>query len=200
MKVSREKAAANRERIVEVAGKLLRQRGFDGIGVADLMKAAGLTHGGFYGHFKSKDDLAAQACRRALAHSSQKWARQVEISTGDARAELIKRYLSEAHRDTAGSGCVLASLGADAGRQGRAIRQALTEGLGALVDVLTKLAPGRSQVAKRKQALADMAQMVGAMVLARAVDDPALSKEILEAAIADRVTAAQDANRARVST
>src|SRR3981081_147115 len=87
MKVSREQAAANRERIVEVAGKLFRERGFDGIGVADLMKAAGLTHGGFYGHFKSKDDLAAQACGRVLAHSSQRWVRRAEVSAGDARAE-----------------------------------------------------------------------------------------------------------------
>jgi TetR/AcrR family transcriptional repressor of nem operon len=191
MKVSREQAAANRERIVEVAGKLFRERGFDGIGVADLMQAAGLTHGGFYGHFKSKEDLAAQACSRALARSSQKWARRVELSAGDARAALIKQYLSEAHRDASRSGCVLAALGSDAGRQGRPIRQALTEGLGSLVDILTKLASGRSRAAKRKQALADMAQMVGAIVLARAVDDPALSKEILDAAIADRVTAAQ---------
>jgi TetR/AcrR family transcriptional regulator, transcriptional repressor for nem operon len=198
MKVSREQAAANRERIIEVAGKLFRERGFDGIGVADLMKAAGLTHGGFYGHFKSKDDLAAQACRRALADSSQKWARRVDMAAGNVRAELIKRYLSEAHRDAAGGGCVLAALGSDAGRQGRAIRHALTDGLASLVDVLTRLAPGRSQAAKRKRALADMAQMVGAMVLARAVDDPGLSKEILEAAIADRVAAAQDTNRASV--
>jgi TetR/AcrR family transcriptional repressor of nem operon len=187
MKVSREQAAANRERIVEVAGKLFREHGFDGIGVADLMKAAGLTHGGFYGHFKSKDDLAAQACGRALARSSQRWVRRAEESAGDARAELIKQYLSEAHRDASGSGCVLAALGSDAGRQGRAIRRALTEGLGSLVDVLAKLAPSRSRAAKRQQALADMAQMVGAMVLARAIDDPTLSKEILDAAIADLV-------------
>jgi TetR/AcrR family transcriptional regulator, transcriptional repressor for nem operon len=200
MKVSREQAAANRERIIEVAGKLFRERGFDGIGVADLMKAAGLTHGGFYGHFKSKDDLAAQACRHALAQSSQKWARRTDVAAGDPRAELIKRYLTGAHRDAAGSGCVLAALGSDVGRQGRAVRQAMTEGLGSLVDVLTKLAPGRSRSARRRQALADVAQMVGAMVLARAVDDPALSNEILDAAIADRITAAQDTNRARVST
>src|SRR3979490_1853008 len=118
MKVSREQAAANRERVVEVAGKLFRERGFDGIGVADLMQAAGLTHGGFYGHFKSKDDLAAQACSRGPGRPSQKWARRAELSAGDARAELIKQYLSEAHRDASGNGCVLAALGSDAGRQG----------------------------------------------------------------------------------
>jgi TetR/AcrR family transcriptional repressor of nem operon len=187
MKASREQAAANRERIVEVAGKLFREHGFDGIGVADLMKAAGLTHGGFYGHFKSKDDLAAQACGRALARSSQKM--------GPPRRGVCRRCACRAHQAVPERGasrcvrerCVLAALGSDAGRQGRAIRQALTEGLGSLVGVLTKLAPGRSRAAKRKQALADMAQMVGAMVLARAVDEPTLSKEILDAAIADLV-------------
>src|SRR5712671_3353842 len=87
MKVSREQAAANLERIVEVAGKLFRERGFDGIGVADLMKAAGLTHGGFYGHFKSKDDLAAEACSRAMARASERWAALARTSRGDPRAE-----------------------------------------------------------------------------------------------------------------
>jgi TetR/AcrR family transcriptional repressor of nem operon len=190
MKVSREQAAANRERIVEVAGKLFREKGFDGIGVADLMKAAGMTHGGFYGHFKSKDDLAAQACGRALARTSERWSALARSSRGDPRRELVKRYLTEAHRDASGKGCVLAALGSEAGRQRRAIRQAFRQGLASLVDILTKIAPGRSRAARRKRALADMAQMVGAMVLARAVGDPAASKEILDAAISDLARAA----------
>jgi TetR/AcrR family transcriptional repressor of nem operon len=190
MKVSRERAAANRERIVEVAGKLFRENGFDGIGVADLMKAAGMTHGGFYGHFKSKDDLAAQACGRALARTSERWSALARRSRGDPRGELVKQYLTEAHRGASGKGCVLAALGSDAGRQGRAIRQAFGQGLASLVDILTKIAPGRSRAARRKKALADLAQMVGAMVLARAVGDPALSKEILDAAISDLAMAA----------
>ena len=190
MKVSREQAAANRERIVEVAGKLFRENGFDGIGVADLMQAAGLTHGGFYGHFKSKDDLAGEACSRAMARAAEKWAAVARMSPGDARAEIVKQYLTESHRAGSGRGCLLAALGSDAGRQGRPIRRAFREGLGSLVDVLAKAAPGRSSAAKRKQALADMAQMVGAMVLARAVDDRTLAKEILDAAISDLTTAA----------
>jgi TetR/AcrR family transcriptional regulator, transcriptional repressor for nem operon len=183
MKVSREQAAANRERIVEVAGKLFRESGFDGIGVADLMKAAGLTHGGFYGHFKSKDDLAAEACSRAIARASEEWAALARMPRGDARAEIVKQYLTESHCDRPGKGCLLAALGSDVWRQGRAIRRAFREGLGSLVDVLAKVAPGRSSAVKRKQALVDMAQMVGAMVLARAVDDRTLAKEILDAAI-----------------
>ena len=190
MKVSREQAAANRERIVEVAGKLFRENGFDGIGVTDLMKAAGLTHGGFYGHFKSKDDLAAEACSRTMARASERWATLARTSPGDARAEIVKQYLTESHCDGPGKGCLLAALGSDAGRQGRAIRRAFKEGLGSLVDILAKLAPGRSSARKRKQALADMAQMVGAMVLARAVDDRTLAKEILDAAISDLAPAA----------
>ena len=190
MKVSREQAAANRERIVEVAGKLFRENGFDGIGVTDLMKAAGLTHGGFYGHFRSKDDLAAEACSRTMARASERWAALARTAPGAARAEIVKQYLTESHCDGPGKGCLLAALGSDAGRQGRAIRRAFKEGLGSLVDILAKLAPGRSSARKRKQALADMAQMVGAMVLARAVDDRTLAKEILDAAISELTPAA----------
>lgn len=185
MKVTREQAAANRERIIEVAGKLFRENGFDGIGVADLMQAAGLTHGGFYGHFKSKDDLAAQACSRAMARALEKWAALARLPRGDARAEIVKQYLTESHCDGPGNGCLFAALGSDVGRQGRAIRRAFRKGLESQVDVLGKVAPSRSRAAKRKQALADMAQMVGAMVLARAVDDRTLAKEILDAAVSD---------------
>ena len=117
MKVSREQAAANRERIVEVAGKLFRENGFDGIGVADLMKAAGLTHGGFYGHFKSKDDLAGEACSRAMARASEKWAALARMPRGDPRAEIVKRYLTESHCDGPGAGCLFAALGLSAGLQ-----------------------------------------------------------------------------------
>lgn len=185
MKVSREQAAANRERIIEVAGKLFRENGFDGIGVADLMQAAGLTHGGFYGHFKSKDDLAAQACSRVMARALEKWTALARLPRGDARAEIVKAYLTESHCDGPGNGCLFAALGSDVGRQGRAIRRAFRKGLESQVDVLGKVAPSRSRAAKRKQALADMAQMVGAMVLARAVDDRTLAKEILDAAVSD---------------
>src|SRR5215475_8992823 len=99
MKVTREQFAANREKIVQVASTLFRKHGFEGIGVADIMKAAGLTHGGFYGHFKSKEDLAAEACTRALARAAEKWAALARMPRGDARAEIVKQYMTESHRD-----------------------------------------------------------------------------------------------------
>src|SRR5262252_762175 len=107
MRVSREQAAANRERIIETAGELFRSKGFSGIGVADIMKAAELTHGGFYGHFASKDDLVAQASRRSMQRSAQNWRKLVAESGGDAFATLLTRYLSPRHRDDPGQGCAL---------------------------------------------------------------------------------------------
>ena len=100
MRVSREKAAENRERIIEVASKLFRERGFDGIGVADLMKSAGLTHGGFYGNFESKDDLILQACTRALEQSLDALKKAVEHGGKDALNNIATAYLSPAHRDS----------------------------------------------------------------------------------------------------
>jgi len=181
MRVSREQAAENRARIVAVAATLFRQKGFDGIGVADIMQAAALTHGGFYGHFKSKDDLAAQASRAALATSVAKW-EEIAAAEGDTSyAALVASYLRPAHRDHAGKGCALTALGGDAARQGKPLRAAFREGLTRLVDILAAAVPG-TKAARRRRALAAMSQMVGAIVLARAVDDAALSDEILAAA------------------
>ena len=180
MKVSRERAAENRERIVEIASRLFRERGFDGIGVADLMKSAGLTHGGFYGHFDSKEDLMAQACARALEGSLSKWRERIEANPDNPLAALAALYLSGAHRDQPGTGCALAALGAEAARHEPPVRHALTDGLRAFIDLLGGVLPGRSKAARREKALATFAGMVGAVVLARAVDDPALGEEILQ--------------------
>ncbi|MGP0094332.1 MAG: TetR/AcrR family transcriptional regulator [Xanthobacteraceae bacterium] len=184
MRVSREQAAENRERILDVAAKLFRERGFDGIGVADLMRSAGLTHGGFYGHFASKEDLAAQACARALGRSAEAWTRLVEQGTRGPMAAIATSYLSAKHRDHPGSGCLLAAVGADVPRQGSSVRRAVTEGLLRLIEPLTRIVPGRSPAVKRERALATMASLVGALVLARAVDDEAFSEEILKATAA----------------
>jgi TetR/AcrR family transcriptional regulator, transcriptional repressor for nem operon len=181
VRVSREQAAKNRERIVQVAAKLFRERGFDGIGVADLMKAAGLTHGGFYGHFASKEDLAAEACGRALDGSLQKWSAEVEQAPNKALSKIVNAYLSEAHRDGPGSGCLVAALGSDLGRQARPIRRVATEGIRALVEQLMQLVPGKSKSARRRKALCDFAAMVGAVTISRAVDDPQLSEDVLDA-------------------
>jgi len=180
MRVSREQAAANREKVLHAAGTLFRRHGFDGISVVDIMKRAGLTHGGFYGHFPSKDDLAAEACARVLGREG--W---VERMTGTASPSLdtfVRTYLSPRHRDDPGHGCLLAAVGSDVARQPRSVRRAFTEGLRTRLDVLLGLMPGRSPALRRQKALATMAGLVGALMLSRAVDDPALSDEILEAA------------------
>jgi len=182
MKVSREQVALNRERIVETAARLFRQKGYDGIGVADLMKSAGLTHGGFYGHFASKEDLLAEATAHAFKSSVERWRGKAAQAPETAMASIGESYLSEIHRDQPELGCSITSLGADIARLGPKVRQALTEGAKAQIGVLEELVPGADGEAKRKQALATYAAMVGAIVLARAVDDEALSVEILEAA------------------
>jgi TetR/AcrR family transcriptional repressor of nem operon len=185
MRVSREEAAANRARIIAVASNLFREKGFNGIGVADIMQAADLTHGGFYGHFKSKDDLAVEACQAAMAKSASVWNQKVADAPDQPLEALCKEYLSPRKRDEAKRGCCFAVLGADAARQGKPVRAAFAAGLKPLIDILMKSVPGASKAARRRKALAAMSQLVGAMVLARAVDDPALSDEILAAAKAE---------------
>jgi TetR/AcrR family transcriptional regulator, transcriptional repressor for nem operon len=179
VRVTREQAAAHREKILDVAGTLFRERGFDGIGVADIMKQAGLTHGGFYGHFKSKDDLAAEITGRVLGRPG--WLERLTGTPKPSFAEVVREYLSPRHREDAGRGCLLAALGSDVVRQPRSVRRAFTDGLRLRVKVLQELLPGRS-AARRQKALATMAGLVGALILARAVDDPQLSDEILDAA------------------
>lgn len=194
MKVSREQAAENRTRIIETASRLFRERGVDGIGVADLMKAAGLTHGGFYGHFASKEDLVAQACDRALAGSQAEWERLIAAHPDDPLAAITARYLSAAHRDKPGQGCVFSALGNDVARQGPPIRGKITQGLRDLAETLARIIPGKSKAARREKALATFASMVGGLMLARSVDDPVLSDEIL-AAVSASVTASTASDR-----
>ena len=175
MRVSREQAAANRERIVEAAARLFRECGFDGVGVDAIMKEAGLTHGGFYGHFGSKDDLAAEALTRALARETEKLGGTTDLDA------FVQAYLSERHCADRGGGCALAALGADLAREGKGVRRVLTEHMGARLKWLEKLFRG-PEARRRKRAIATLSGLIGALTLARAVDDPALSKDILAAA------------------
>jgi TetR/AcrR family transcriptional repressor of nem operon len=195
--VSREKAAEHRDRIIDAAGALFRAKGFGGIGVADIMKAADLTHGGFYGHFASKDDLVGEASRRIMARAAANWTKLVEAAPDNPYAALLEHYLSPRHRDDPGRGCAFAALGNDAARSGKIVRKAFAEGLAPLIDILAQSIPGKSipgksiagkstpsksKAARRRKAVAAMATLVGALTLARAVEGRPLSDEMLEAA------------------
>jgi TetR/AcrR family transcriptional repressor of nem operon len=175
MRVSREKAEENRELIVEAAARLFREHGFDGVGVDAIMKAAGLTHGGFYGHFESKGDLATEAVTRALAGATERLSSYADLGS------FVNGYLSDSHCADRGGGCLLAALGSDIVREGKGVRRVLNRHVAAHLDWLADLLQG-TKAARRKRAIATLSGLVGALTLARAVDDPALSKEILAAA------------------
>src|ERR1700674_5309917 len=125
VRVTRKQATANRERVLDVAGTLFRERGFDGIGVADIMKRAGLTHGGFYGQFASKDDLAAEATARVLGKAG--WQERLTGKAKPSFSDVVRAYLSSRHRGRRGTGFLLSALGSDAARQPRAVRRAFTD-------------------------------------------------------------------------
>ena len=181
MRVTREQAAKTRRRIIKAAGRLFRQRGLEGVGVADIMQKVGLTHGGFYGHFASKADLAVEACTTALIENVAGFVPKDDHGDAEPLAAVIDAYLSPEHRKNAGNGCVFAALGSDAGRSPLPLRHAFAEGLQAYISAIAQTIPGRSMSEKRQKAVATMAGLVGAMVLARAVDDPSLSDEVLRA-------------------
>ena len=171
MKVSREQMAENRRRILDAAGRLFRAKGFDAVSVAEVMKAAGLTHGGFYGHFSSKDDLIAETLAEILVADPGK--------ESNFQA-FVDAYLSPKHRDNAANGCPTAGLAALTRHQAASSRKAMSVGLRTQIERLSKVSPGTTAAKKRRAAIANWSAMVGAIILARAVDDRALSDEILE--------------------
>jgi TetR/AcrR family transcriptional regulator, transcriptional repressor for nem operon len=176
MRVSREQAAENRKRIVETASRMFREKGFDGVGVDAIMKGAGLTHGGFYGHFRSKDDLAAESVTRALERGSERQSRFTDLN------DLVSDYLSDRHRTDRADGCAIAALGAEIARQGEDMRRGVAAHVRAQLDRFSHLLKGGTAASRRKRAIATLAGIIGALMLARAVEDPALSDEILTAA------------------
>jgi len=181
MKVSREKAVANRERIIDAAAALFRTKGFDGIGVADIMKAAELTHGGFYGHFESKDDLIAKSNEKAMERAAKAWSRVTAEAPDRAFAALLDHYLTPRHRDDPSRGCSFAALGGDVARCAKPVRTAYAEGLEPLIGVLARALPNGSKATRRRKAIAALAEMIGAVILARAAAGTPLSDEILSA-------------------
>lgn len=178
MKVSREQAARNRDRVIDAASRLFRAHGVEGVGIGEVMRECGLTHGGFYNQFPSKDALAAEACARSLGSSADRW-RSIAQKAGPDRAAaaIADNYLSARNRDAPETGCALIALGPDAARHGGALADAFRQGFEELTEIFETASPDLS----REEALARMAQMVGAMILARGVGDPALSDEIMAA-------------------
>jgi len=183
MRVNRIQAEENRQAVIDAASRLFRERGFDGVGLAELMAAAGLTHGAFYKQFKSKDDLIAQACDRALETGINGWRRAAAEAGESAYAALVRRYLTPGHRGRVGTGCVIASLGADASRHGPDLPRHFEAGVKTFVEILGSALRQADPDATPDDALAAFATMVGALVLARAVDDDAYARRILAAAV-----------------
>ena len=178
-RVSRDQVSENRTRILQVAGKLFRERGFKNVGVADVMAGAGLTHGGFYGHFKSKEDLVAQTCQFGL--TIDPWAEIIQKSPHNALEKIAASYLTKEHCENPGSGCLLATLGSDISRQPQPVRIAFTQRIRARLKTLALAMPGKSSSQRSDQAMTALATMVGTMMLARAVDDPELAARFLKA-------------------
>ncbi|CAB3671917.1 hypothetical protein LMG24238_02146 [Paraburkholderia sediminicola] len=172
------------ERIVEVAARAIRRSGYDGTGVADIMKEAGLTHGGFYAHFPSREVLLAEAADRAGAEAvalSEHIA--ASVPPEDALPSMVRAYLSKEHCEDVENGCPVSALGSEMPRQAAVVRRAATRRIKEMIDVIARQLPDWGQPGAHEQALVTAATMVGAMVLARAVDDPKLSEGFLEAAL-----------------
>jgi TetR/AcrR family transcriptional regulator, transcriptional repressor for nem operon len=173
VKVSREQVAEHRARIVDAAARLFRLRGFDDVTVAEIMKEAGLTHGAFYGYFPSKEALIAEAVGHALPPAPDK------ASPRRLAADYADGYLNVRHRDNRATSCLFSSLGTEAARGSADLRHSMTEAVRSRINHLSVEADGDTPHEKRRSAIAAWSAMVGAMVLARLVDDERLSKEIL---------------------
>jgi len=189
MRVSKEQAAENRARILTETARMIREAGIGGVGVDALTKAAGLTHGSLYSRFGSKERLVAEALAHAVQTSDARMLKELTSGApGQGLAAVVARYLSPKHRDAPGGGCALAAIGPEAARQGGAVRQAFTRGVRGFAARLAAAMPARGAQPPEDAALATVATLVGALILARAVDDPELSDRIL-AASAQRLTA-----------
>jgi AcrR family transcriptional regulator len=175
---------ASHERIVSAAARAIRRSGYDGTGVADIMKEAGLTHGAFYSHFSSREAMLAEAVDRACAESAAAAADAVaRVPTGKALGAMLQAYLSKEHLAQVELGCPLAALGSETPRQAPEVRHATTRYIKAMTDLVARQSPDWGQPAAHERALVTIATMVGALLLARAVDEPVLSDRLREAAL-----------------
>jgi TetR/AcrR family transcriptional regulator, transcriptional repressor for nem operon len=184
------KRAANRskeathDRIVEAAARAIRRSGYNGTGVADIMKDAGLTHGGFYAHFSSREAMLTEAADRAGSESVAIMERIVATSPPQrALQAMMEAYLSKAHVEGVETGCATAALGSEMPRQAPEVRRAATRRIKEMIDLVARQSPDWGQPGAHERALFTVATMVGALVLARAVDEPRLSDGLREAAL-----------------
>jgi TetR/AcrR family transcriptional regulator, transcriptional repressor for nem operon len=175
---------ATHERIVETAARAIRRSGYNGTGVAEIMKEAGLTHGGFYAHFDSREGMLAEAADRAGADTVAFLTRVA--ATAPHKQELgaiLRAYLSKEHVESAETGCVVAALGSEMPRQAPKVRRAATRRIREMIDLVARQSPDWGQPGAHERALVTVATALGTLVLARAVDDPKLSNALREAAL-----------------
>jgi TetR/AcrR family transcriptional repressor of nem operon len=177
---SRAEKAKTHKRIVSIASKKFREEGLAGVGIAELMKEADLTVGGFYKHFDSRDDLVAEAVSSAFGG----WKRRVDAAASGgpsvSLAKLLDDYLNEAHRDNPGTGCAFSALAPEIARSDKRTRAVTSEQARNDIQLIATLLPGKDKRTARSQAILTFSALVGAMSLARAVSDEALSREILQ--------------------
>ena len=175
---------ASHERIVSAAARAIRRSGYGGTGVADIMKEAGLTHGAFYAHFASREAMLAEAADRAGAESVAAVASAAaNVPADKALAAILRAYLSKEHVEHAELGCPVVALGSEMPRQAPEVRRAATRRIKEMIDLVARQAPDWGQPGAHERALATVATMVGALLLARAVDEPALSDSLRKAAL-----------------
>jgi len=195
MRYSREHKLETHARIVKRASVRLREKGAHGIGVADLMKDAGLTHGGFYAHFDSREALVIEAFAYAMDRSTERWRKLGEQTPPDKRlAAIVASYLTTVHRDDPGHGCAVPTLGAEIARESPKTRKAFAAKLEQMLDMLAEQIPALPRKGARKQAIATLATMMGTLVLARIAGNGEFSDEILAAgreAVLDRAAPAK---------
>jgi TetR/AcrR family transcriptional repressor of nem operon len=182
MRYSRQHKIETHTRIVKRASVRLREKGAHGIGVADLMKEAGLTHGGFYAHFDSRDALLIEAVAHAMDRSTERWRKLAEQTPpGKRLAAIVNSYLTALHRDDPGHGCAVPTLGAEIARESPKTRNAVAARLAQMIDMLAAQIPDLPRKAARKQAMAALATMMGTLVLSRIAGSGDFSDEILGA-------------------
>jgi TetR/AcrR family transcriptional repressor of nem operon len=190
MRYSKEHKLETHARIVKKASVRLRERGAHGIGVADLMKDAGLTHGGFYAHFDSREALLIDAFAYAMDRGTERWRKVAEQTPPEKRfATIVQSYLTPVHRDDPGRGCTIPTLGAEIARESPKTRRAFAAKLEQMIDMLADQIPDQPRKAARKRAMAAIATMMGTLVMARIAGSGEFSDEILGAgrdAVLDR--------------